>query len=729
LFIIVLIDGIIILSSILIGTFVFIKNPRNSINKIFYFLMITVAIWSFIEFQSLLSSNINSFLFWDNFDFVWMLTIMVLFHFSLAFTNSSFLLKNRYPLLFIYGIAIFSMLIHYFFVIETNAVLIHGIWYSDYSGISELLNDLFLLIFSFFAFIGMILCIRFYFKNNDELIREKSLFIIVGLAIPVIGGIATDALLTIFFSLEIPVSTIHFIIGTIIFFSYAIWQYDVFSIDIDTAAENIVSTMSDALFLIDKDRTIIKVNNTTEKLTEYKEKELVGQSINILLFNTDDQINILINNSKDVDLSLKTKYGTIIPVSTSCSVIKDKNENLKGYVIICRDITERKKSEEDLIKLASIVKHSSELVNLATLDGRMVFLNEAGCKMLGIDYDNVEQFNIMQVIPNHLVDLVQNDLLPTISEGGMREDDLQYRNLKNGQIVDVHAITFAINDPQTMKPLYLANVSLDITKQKQSENELKQAKKLLEIMNTKLEKKVEERTQEVSKLLKQKDMFINQLGHDLKNPLGPLLNILPILEKKNKDPQLNESFEVLNRNVRHMKNLVTKTIQLSQLNSPSTQLQYEELNLVDEIHEVLEKNKFLFSDNNIEVDNNINESITIQADKLQITELFDNILDNAVKYGPNGRKITIDAEQINDDIIISVKDMGIGMNEEQLHHIFDEFYKADSSRHDFDSSGLGTTICKRIVEMHRGRIWVESPGLGKGSTFYFKIPLHQKDNL
>jgi len=65
---------------------------------------------------------------------------------------------------------------------------------------------------------------------------------------------------------------------------------------------------------------------------------------------------------------------------------------------------------------------------------------------------------------------------------------------------------------------------------------------------------------------------------------------------------------------------------------------------------------------------------------------------------------------------------GIGMTNEHLEHVFDEFYKADSSRHDFDSSGLGMPICKRIVERHGGKIWAESKGPGKGSTFYFTIP-------
>ena len=68
------------------------------------------------------------------------------------------------------------------------------------------------------------------------------------------------------------------------------------------------------------------------------------------------------------------------------------------------------------------------------------------------------------------------------------------------------------------------------------------------------------------------------------------------------------------------------------------------------------------------------------------------------------------------------------MTKKQIKQIFEEFYKADKSRHDFDSSGLGLTICKRIVERHNGKIWIESPGLGKGTTVFLTLPLYTKDN-
>ncbi|MEI6613278.1 MAG: PAS domain S-box protein [Chrysiogenales bacterium] len=143
-----------------------------------------------------------------------------------------------------------------------------------------------------------------------------------------------------------------------------------------------------------------------------------------------------------------------------------------GRVWSFRDISERKQGEEELQKLASVVHHSSELINLATIDGKMIFLNKAGSKMLGISPAEVNQTNIMQVIPAHLKEMVEKELLPTVLNTGNWSGDMQYLNIKTGQLKDFHSITFVIKDPSTGKTLYLANVSSDITERKLGEEKL-----------------------------------------------------------------------------------------------------------------------------------------------------------------------------------------------------------------------------------------------------------------
>ena len=227
---------------------------------------------------------------------------------------------------------------------------------------------------------------------------------------------------------------------------------------------------------------------------------------------------------------------------------------------------------------------------------------------------------------------------------------------------------------------------------------------------------------EQKSLIKQKDEFINQLGHDLKNPLNPLVNLLPLLEKEEKDKGKKEMLDVISRNVGYMKDLVTKTIELARLNSPSTKFKMEQTNLLNEINKVLDANKLVLNNKNIEIVNNVPKDILVSADILRLDELLNNLISNSVKYTDESSKIIFNAKKDEDFVTISIIDNGIGIDKEQLSHIFDEFYKADSSRHDFDSSGLGLPICKRIVERHGGQIWAESKGIGKGSTFYFTLP-------
>jgi signal transduction histidine kinase len=248
------------------------------------------------------------------------------------------------------------------------------------------------------------------------------------------------------------------------------------------------------------------------------------------------------------------------------------------------------------------------------------------------------------------------------------------------------------------------------------------AREELSVLNKNLEGRVQERTGEVEKLLKQKDEFINQLGHDLKNPLGPLINLIPLLEEKETDPAKKEMLTVLHRNADYMKNLVVKTLELAVLNSPNTRFSIEALNLFKEVNQIISNKKILFDDNNVKILNNIGGSLSIKADRLRLEELLTNIFENSVKYCQEDCRITLDAKLTNDFITISIKDNGIGMNKDEIDRIFDEFYKADSARHDIQNTGLGMSICKRIVEKHGGNIWVESPGSGKGTTVFFTFP-------
>jgi len=235
-------------------------------------------------------------------------------------------------------------------------------------------------------------------------------------------------------------------------------------------------------------------------------------------------------------------------------------------------------------------------------------------------------------------------------------------------------------------------------------------------------KKIEDYNKILEKLLDQKDQFIGQLGHDLKNPLQPLVGLIPVILDKEKDPKIKEHLKVINQNVEYMRDLIIKTLQLARLRSSNIKFDFQNIPLSEIISNILERQKIFFEEHSIKTDLKIDDKTTVYADKLQLEELLNNLISNGVKYTPDtGGRITINSEEDNDFVTISIKDTGIGMTEEQLKKVFDEFYKSDISKHEMESTGLGLSICKRIVEKHGGKIWVDSPGPNKGSIFYFSL--------
>ncbi|UCF49406.1 MAG: HAMP domain-containing protein [Thermoplasmatales archaeon] len=297
-----------------------------------------------------------------------------------------------------------------------------------------------------------------------------------------------------------------------------------------------------------------------------------------------------------------------------------------------------------------------------------------------------------------------------------------------------NSMSIALKESQDQLKDYSENLEKLVTKRtkeldeknkflKEINKDLTIARKNLNKLNKTLEQRVKDRTMEVDMLLKQKDEFVNQLGHDLKTPLMPLSTLIPLLIQKEKDPKKREWLEVLERNVDYMKGIVIKTLELAKLNSPKTKFTLEKINLRKEVERTIENKITLFENKKIKLNNNITNGYYVQADKLRLEELLTNILENSIKYNKDKGEITIDAEKQKDYVKVSIRDTGIGMTNGQIRHIFDEFYKADQSRHDFESSGLGMTISKRIVERHNGKIWVESPGIGKGTTVNFTLPL------
>jgi signal transduction histidine kinase len=124
-------------------------------------------------------------------------------------------------------------------------------------------------------------------------------------------------------------------------------------------------------------------------------------------------------------------------------------------------------------------------------------------------------------------------------------------------------------------------------------------------------------------------------------------------------------------------------------------------------------------DKNLTIQVDIPEDLLVYADRNRLHDIFINLLSNAFKFTPEGGKVSIIASQKGDDIFHEIQDTGIGIPEDKLQKIFEEFYQVEGNK--YGGTGLGLSIARRVIEEHGGRIWVESQP-GKGSVFYFTLP-------
>ncbi|MHA1677967.1 MAG: sensor histidine kinase, partial [Promethearchaeota archaeon] len=166
----------------------------------------------------------------------------------------------------------------------------------------------------------------------------------------------------------------------------------------------------------------------------------------------------------------------------------------------------------------------------------------------------------------------------------------------------------------------------------------------------------------------------------------------------------------------------------SRIETGSIFIEKKLINLTDLINQCINDYKFLLKNKKQEIFKDIPENVNIFADLFNINLLLSNLLSNAIKYTPEKGKITITVKEERNAVLISIKDTGIGLTDDQIKELFKPFSKLSSNQVNdkdfkFKSTGLGLFLSKEIVKLHNGEIWAESEGINRGSTFHVKLPL------
>jgi signal transduction histidine kinase len=245
-------------------------------------------------------------------------------------------------------------------------------------------------------------------------------------------------------------------------------------------------------------------------------------------------------------------------------------------------------------------------------------------------------------------------------------------------------------------------------------------------LNNELEERVEQRTSELTEAHRRKDEFLAILAHELRNPLAPIRNAVQILKMNQISEIAPEGIiEMMDRQVRHLIRLVDDLLDVSRVMEGKIELRKEMVNLLSVIGDAVDTARPLIDNNGQELKIHVpREPLQIDADPVRLTQIIGNLLMNAAKYTPFQGRIDLTAECVENEIELRVRDSGIGIDPRMLDRIFDLFVQVDhTATRSQGGLGIGLTLVKNLVEMHRGSVTATSAGLGKGSEFIIRLPL------
>ncbi|MFO1019174.1 MAG: ATP-binding protein [Planctomycetales bacterium] len=223
-----------------------------------------------------------------------------------------------------------------------------------------------------------------------------------------------------------------------------------------------------------------------------------------------------------------------------------------------------------------------------------------------------------------------------------------------------------------------------------------------------------------------KDEFLATLAHELRNPLAPIRSSINILQMSGSDPEtVGRICEMIERQVTHMVRLVDDLMEVSRITRGIIELQHEQTDLATIVRSAVDTSQPIIAESAHRLSVSLPQGpVPIYGDGVRLAQVISNLLNNAAKYTDRGGQIGLSAEREDNELVIRVRDNGIGIPAEKLPFVFDMFMQVDrSNRRAQGGLGIGLTLVKRLVEMHEGSITVESDGPGQGSEFIVRLPL------
>jgi PAS domain S-box-containing protein len=477
---------------------------------------------------------------------------------------------------------------------------------------------------------------------------------------------------------------------------------------------SIVESSEAAIIAKGLDGIVQSWNQAAERLFGYTAEQAIGRHISLVIpperMAEEDHIIATLKAGRRIEHFETERVrsdGRRVLVSLTVSPIKDGDGKVVGASKIVRDITRERQAEAERQRLVTLIESSQDFIGICDLDAVPSYINRAGLDALGLE--SIEAARRVKVwdffFPEDQA-RIREQLFPAVLEQGHAEIEVRFRHFKTGEARWMAYKVLRLTD-QADKPIAIGTVSHDITRRRQLEDTLRNL------------------AAEMSATDRRKDEFLATLAHELRGPLAPLTNVLALWKRSNDPVQLERARDTMERQLGQMVRLVDDLLDLSRITYDRLELRKARVELKTVVEHAVEACRLLIDERRHELTVSLPpEPCYLNADAARLAQVFANLLNNSCKYTGPGGKISLSAERHGDDVVVRVRDTGVGIPPDKLASVFDMFSQVDSAMGRAQGGlGIGLTLVKRLVGMHGGTIEAHSAGLGKGSEFVVQLPV------
>jgi two-component system, chemotaxis family, CheB/CheR fusion protein len=467
--------------------------------------------------------------------------------------------------------------------------------------------------------------------------------------------------------------------------------------------QNLFASTQIAIIFLDNDLHIQKFSPATKGLFRVIESDIGRPITDIAVTFADDA---LLDHVQEVLQTLEPREQQVHRADGDLWYIRrirpyrSFENTIDGVVITFVDITELKRAQARIAYLAAIVESSQEAIIGQSLDGTITSWNAGAEQLFG--YSHAEAIGRSYALLMTKEEMVGMARLQDRLRRGDHVEAFEARRMsKTGTALTVFLTLSPVLDTSGTI-VGISTIAHDITGRRVAEEGLRMADQ-------------------------RKNEFLAMLGHELRNPLAPILNAAQILRHlAHGDPATARAQEIIERQGRHMTRLIDDLLDVSRISSGKILLRKEPLDVVELIRTVVEDHRADIESGSLSVDVVLPaRPLYVLGDRARLAQIVDNLMHNAAKFTDAGGQISVSVQAEGGSCVaLSVKDTGIGMDSETLARLFEPFIQADRSlERSRGGLGLGLSVVKSMVELHEGTVTAESKGPGRGAEFSIRLPL------